>query len=67
MSADIDVLVQDSSILNESVSDKGDQWIAQNIPASTPRWSGAYVVEHQTYFVLHERMQRAFLVIRKVG
>lgn len=67
MSADIDVLVQGSSIMIESVSDRGDQWIAQNIPANTPRWSSAYVVDQQTYLVLQERMQRALLVIRKVG
>lgn len=67
MSADIDVLVQGSSILIDPVSDRGDQWVERNIPAGTPRWSSAYVVDQGTYLVLLQQMQRAGLGIRNIG
>jgi hypothetical protein len=67
MSIDFDVLVQGSSIMLESVSDKGDQWAERNIPAGTPRWSNAYVFDQQSFASILARLQREGLGVRQVG
>ena len=45
--ADLSIANHGSVFLLSALTEAGEEWIAENIPADATRWAGAIVIEHR--------------------